>query len=187
MFFLLQLLQVLFSSLAAVLQISISQTTIRQEYSNLVRIRAHLQPQPSLLAQGAFLFISPQRHLQWGKRLFVKMENQYGKDVCLCMNVVQVKASMFSNIDLPYYSLGGSEKKSRVCMCPVWQEICLLEQCLFPLSLVAFQSYIMTKILNIMSHVEVFIFHRSNGKNMFSSSGTSVSGRKIKTAVRRRK
>lgn len=96
---------------------------------------------------------------------------------------------MFSNINLPYYSLGGSEKKSRVCMCPVRQEICLLEQCLFPPFATGhiLELYYDSKILSIMSHFEVFIFHRSNGKNMFSSSGTSVSGRKIKTAVRRRK
>lgn len=30
-------------------------------------------------------------------------------------------------------------------------------------------------------------FDRTNGKNVFSASGSSASGRKIKTAVRRRK
>lgn len=54
--------------------------------------------------------------------------------------------------------------------------------------LVACRMVMVLKLpLSLLSHDAVFIFHRSNGKNMFSSSGTSVSGRKIKTAVRRRK
>lgn len=144
--FLLQLLQVQFSNLAAALQISISQTTIHQESSRLVRIRAHLQPRPSPLVPVASLLLSCPLPLQWGKRTFCwsgefhTVRVRASARMCVFLkspkcSIFQVKQGCFL---ISIYHIRVLENhrlnKNSTGVCvggSVQQKVCWLEQCFF--------------------------------------------------------